>query len=662
MPYFHAYDVIIGPGVGPVRNIRVRVLDGPVASGGDPVTLYDGLEGSPLANNYVTTDQDGRWSLYVAQGFYTLAFYDLTDTLLSSVDDVGFGAYGEAEANAAAAAAALSASNSAVSAAQADAAKIAAAASAAAALISEMNAAASAASALTSQTSATNSAASALASKTAAEAARDVSIANAASAAYSAGLLSSYLISTTFRKYPVRLASTKPLTYNGSGIPTGAQTVDGSATANGDFVLDLHNPTRARCGVYTVNHSGAWTRRSDMNTAALITGAQIVVIEGNVNWAREYHCVSIVTTLETDPVVFESFDWGGAESFFTDPLSVDVDIGDSNTIGRNGTYFAWNRERGHPRLGVKRHSTHYFMANSGMMLATVRGSIAGGVGGGVGEAPYDYVPAGSPQWVGNIWQVVNAYAGGKRGRINCRFGSNDFGLGASNRVTGAPGDPLIFFRNMREVTAFFKTTCPGCIVCWDMPQLFPAEDFIQGVNVTQWATDSPDGTVATGAATVNAKMVGCYRKMADRPGVEVIDIVPLLAQVNSDTTGMTIANKAVDALDPYTGNPYIADGLHATDEFERRREQLKMQRYSLSGPGNRARASDYMSLPFGLPGTVREGYWLHYSGITNSGADTLFTVRASPAYVPWGGRLGILISSNGLVPMHEALTLGEAAE
>lgn len=81
-------------------------------------------------------------------------------------------------------------------------------------------------------------------------------------------------------KQSVRAASTANLALNGT------QTIDGVACIVGDRVLAKDQTTQADKGIYLVA-SGAWTRATDFDTSAEVTGGVVVFVnEGAVNGNR----------------------------------------------------------------------------------------------------------------------------------------------------------------------------------------------------------------------------------------------------------------------------------------------------------------------------------------------------------------------------------------
>ncbi len=89
---------------------------------------------------------------------------------------------------------------------------------------------------------------------------------------------------------PVRLVATSNLDLNG------AETIDGVATANGDRIAVIAQSTAAQNGIYTANHSGAWSRVSDFATASQMqaaAGATFLVTAGT---SRANSLITLTTT------------------------------------------------------------------------------------------------------------------------------------------------------------------------------------------------------------------------------------------------------------------------------------------------------------------------------------------------------------------------------
>lgn len=71
---------------------------------------------------------------------------------------------------------------------------------------------------------------------------------------------------------------------------SGAQTLDGTATANGDRVLLTAQTNPAENWIWTVNHSGAWTRAADSDVKSEIPlGARVAVTAGATKSGTSWH-------------------------------------------------------------------------------------------------------------------------------------------------------------------------------------------------------------------------------------------------------------------------------------------------------------------------------------------------------------------------------------
>jgi hypothetical protein len=88
-------------------------------------------------------------------------------------------------------------------------------------------------------------------------------------------------------KDEVRLASTANGTL--STAFAAGQSLDGGTLAAGDSILLLFQTNGADNGIYTVNASGAPTRRADADTTADLNMATVYVVEGTVNGGKEFN-------------------------------------------------------------------------------------------------------------------------------------------------------------------------------------------------------------------------------------------------------------------------------------------------------------------------------------------------------------------------------------
>lgn len=67
---------------------------------------------------------------------------------------------------------------------------------------------------------------------------------------------------------------------------SGSTTLDGLATNDGDDALLPYQTTLSQCGIYTVNHGGAWTRRADFaagSNGQVALGTTVVAYDGRDN-------------------------------------------------------------------------------------------------------------------------------------------------------------------------------------------------------------------------------------------------------------------------------------------------------------------------------------------------------------------------------------------
>lgn len=87
----------------------------------------------------------------------------------------------------------------------------------------------------------------------------------------------------------------------------GAQTLDGTATANGDRVLLTAQTNPAENWIWTVNHSGAWTRATDSDVKSeLPRGARVAVTSGatkaGTSWHNNTNAEATAFVLGTDAI------------------------------------------------------------------------------------------------------------------------------------------------------------------------------------------------------------------------------------------------------------------------------------------------------------------------------------------------------------------------
>jgi hypothetical protein len=104
-------------------------------------------------------------------------------------------------------------------------------------------------------------------------------------------------------KASVRVATTTAGTF-ASSYENG-DTVDGVVLVTTDSILIQHGADPKLYGIYTVNASGAPTRRTDADTGAELVGATVYVREGTVNKGKTFSCSNSTTpTLGVDAITF----------------------------------------------------------------------------------------------------------------------------------------------------------------------------------------------------------------------------------------------------------------------------------------------------------------------------------------------------------------------
>ena len=88
--------------------------------------------------------------------------------------------------------------------------------------------------------------------------------------------------------------------------------IDGVTLVAGDRVLVKNQSTTSQNGIYVASTSGAAVRASDYNTAAEIDAGDFFFVSGGtVNDSTGFVQVNTITTLGTDPIVFEQFSGAG---------------------------------------------------------------------------------------------------------------------------------------------------------------------------------------------------------------------------------------------------------------------------------------------------------------------------------------------------------------
>lgn len=97
-------------------------------------------------------------------------------------------------------------------------------------------------------------------------------------------------------KTPVLLETTGNITLSGE------QTIDGTLTSSSAVLVNNQTDTTQN-GIYT-SGSGAWTRRADANTGALLKNAAVLVTSGSASANTTWNCPCAAVTVGTSPVVF----------------------------------------------------------------------------------------------------------------------------------------------------------------------------------------------------------------------------------------------------------------------------------------------------------------------------------------------------------------------
>jgi len=108
-----------------------------------------------------------------------------------------------------------------------------------------------------------------------------------------------------FGKSSVRVATTTAGTL-ATSFENG-DTIDGVTLVTGDRILIKDQASPAENGIYVVAASGSPTRASDMDTAAEVDGKLVLVEDGSTLAGTIWITISEVTTLDTDPIVFNQF-------------------------------------------------------------------------------------------------------------------------------------------------------------------------------------------------------------------------------------------------------------------------------------------------------------------------------------------------------------------
>lgn len=634
-----------------LANYFIRLLD---KTTGATITIYADENSTPIASvsgvaNQAKTDINGNFVLFVDHGIYSLEYLDANGSR------VAFRRYVNCAGDPDAAVDAEAARDEAVAAAaNAEAAAVSAAADAASINGDVAAAAASAAAAAGSAATATTQAGIATTGGATATTQAGIATTQAGIATAAANIAAGAVAGVNYHKALVDVAATTDIT-----TLSGVQNIDGVTGAVGLSVLLAYQADKTKNGIW-VMASGAWTRRADADTAAEVSSMSVVVAQGAVNFGRQFNCVTTVATLGTDSIEIVPVHTGGGDliSRARQAFGVSVIFGDSNTVGRNGTHKAYYRHRGHPHNGPWKDWTHYALADSGFKLNALVGTIATGNRATTTTAGYFKpaqtpgfgTPVGSGGLGGNIWVGVNAANSHTNAIIEVCLGTNDFGL--APRTAGTAGDPAVFRRNMRTLVSFLLAVTNAHIVL-RCPQPFGGEDFIQGVNVTQWASDSPDGTIDGGAAARSAEMIAVYREWINRnPRVTVFDAPKLVygadrcdtvttdcldLQVSGTFKGKTITN-AQRAL--------ISDSLHASDLGKFREEQAMMQLLGLTEGRPHVAHNFFLGPLFTDWNNIVDGEWFFFQNMSNSGSDTMFQIRPSPENLAWGADIFSILTGS----------------
>lgn len=658
-------DRFTSPAGDALPGYFVRLLD---KTTGAIVAIYADENSTPIVSvsgvaNAAKQDADGNHTLFVAHGVYSVEY--LNEALVR----VAFRRYVNCAGDPDAAVDAEAARDEAVAAAaNAEAAAVSAAADAASINGDVAAAAASAAAAAGSATSAAGSATSAGNSATSASASAATATTQAGIATAAANQAVSAVENYQTFKSLVDLATTTPLTAQ-SGTPV----IDGVQTVAGMRVLDWNNPDATKRGVYVVA-AGTWARSADADDAAKLSGMNCIVVSGSTHFGRQFNCVTSIATLGTDSITFVPEFYAPAnpiQAMARQRTGVNAHVGDSNTVGRNGTHFAYMRGRGHPYHGPWRDWTHYDFADSGMKAAAIAATISTGDRNAV---PVDYQPAQNPGFGtpvgsggggGNIWMIINALNQSSNAICEISLGINDFGL--APRGTGTDGDPEVFKRNMRNIIMLILA-CTRAQILLRIPQPFGGEDFIQAsVNYTDWAAGPPVGTVDANAALYSGYMIAAYREwMGRNPRVHVFDAPKLV--YGADRCDDT----ATDCLDAQVGATFngsavssslrrlIADALHSSELGERREEEGVMRFLGLDSAKPSVSHNLIIGTRFPFKDAV-DAEVLHFESLSTSGSDTILRLRASPEHLAWRAKQEqILLGTAGYYrPALDALAQGE---
>lgn len=449
----------------------------------------------------------------------------------------------------------------------------------------------------------------------------------------------------SYIKAPVKYATLNNITLSGH------QAVDGTTqTVDNDTVLVWRQDTPSQNGIYTAS-SGAWSRHSGMDTAAEFIGAMVLVLSGQYNKGKVFRIRTAPTTLGTDAVYFDEEALGGSlQTIAAKQRGILCMIGDSNTSGRTALFNAMLAEW----RNSKSQWANWSQYNHGVSGFTVgTGLLSSFRTGDKNASPVDSNPvAGTGTWDGNIWRAINTQAD----IVFMSLGINDMNSPTPRSTYGTQAN---FDANLDEAVQILLTAMPKSqIVLW-VPSPYAGEDFVSGSFNTSWASDSPDGTIDTNAALSSSYIRASYLKWANRhPRITVIDTAEIF--------GTSCNDKSVDSQDPELGAgfPMMDDSLHFSALAGRRLLQLFNR--VLGFPTRRGDTATLISNN-SLNEQCFWGRWVNYTGLSNSGSDTLLTVRGSPEHVFLEAALGSRRTNSLLKPTYviedaeRSLFLGDLA-
>lgn len=100
---------------------------------------------------------------------------------------------------------------------------------------------------------------------------------------------------------------------------SGTFTLDGVSLAVGDRVLLMNQTAASQNGVYVVA-SGAWSRASDLDTAAEMAGQIVLVREGTLRGGKRY----VTNFKATDTIGSTNMSWAEASDAFNAPVIISI--------------------------------------------------------------------------------------------------------------------------------------------------------------------------------------------------------------------------------------------------------------------------------------------------------------------------------------------------